>query len=72
MKKSFMITERDFGGLIRDSNEKLVCGFHDNIGYSNILLVEILRLMSGIQISLEKDLKDIVWYIDFGHTIHPV
>jgi len=25
------------GGLIRDSNAKFMCGFHDNIRYSNIL-----------------------------------
>lgn len=62
----------EFGGLIINSNGEFVRGFHDNIGYSNILHAEILALMHGMQICWEEDLKDNVCSTYFVHIIHLV
>jgi hypothetical protein len=43
-----------FTGLIRDFDEQIMCDFYGNIGYSNILHVEILALMHEIQICWER------------------
>jgi len=61
-----------FGGLIRDFDGQFMRGFHGNIGYSNILHVEILALIHGIQICWDEGLRDIICYTDFMHTIHLV
>jgi len=61
-----------FGGLIRDYDGQFMCGFHGNIGYSNILPAEILTLMHGIQICWDEGLRDIICYTDSMHIIHLV
>jgi len=63
---------KDFGGLIRDSNRGFMHGFHGNIGYSNILHVEILILLHVIRICWEDGLRNIICYNDFIHTIRLV
>jgi len=37
-----------------------MCDFHGNIGYTNILHVEILALMHEIQICWDEGLRDII------------
>lgn len=61
-----------FGGLIRDSNGGFMCEFYGNIGYSNILHVEMLALLHGIQLCWNEVLRNIICYIDSINTIHLV
>lgn len=47
-------------------------GFYSNIGYSNILHVEMLALLHGIQLCWNEVFRNIICYIDSINTIHLV
>lgn len=66
----------DFSGLIRDFNGKLVCGFHGDITYSNIVHAEILTLVHGIQILTSMhgfktmSISDMIIVLDLPGDLH--
>jgi hypothetical protein len=53
-----------FGGLIRNSFGAWVQGFVGNIGFSNILHVELLAVYYGLAMAWELDIKELWCYSD--------
>lgn len=45
------------GGIIRDHEGDVICGFHGSIGYSNILHTELIALFHGIEMCSELRFK---------------
>ncbi|CAL5187559.1 unnamed protein product [Lathyrus oleraceus] len=54
----------DFGGFIRNIDDCWVHGFTGNIGYSNILLDELMTLYHGLRMAWKFDIKDLMCYSD--------
>ncbi|XP_045810074.1 uncharacterized protein LOC123904450 [Trifolium pratense] len=59
-----------FGGLIRNSHGAWVRGFAGNIGFSNILHVELLAMYHGLNLVWELDIKYMICYSDSKTAIN--
>lgn len=59
----------DFCGLIWNVDGEWVHDFTNNIGYSNILYVELMKIDHGLRITWELGIKDLMRYFDFNSAI---
>jgi len=59
-----LLVNQGFGGLIRNDNGAWILGFVRNIGFSNILHVELLAMYHGPWLAWELEVTNLMCYLD--------